>query len=140
VNARSDFYVQSNKQTEIFSDFLDDFAAHPLTGDIARVRNEQAIKQSVRNLVLTTYGERFFQPQIGSNVNSALFEFNDSITASDLDYHIRQTLENNESRVNVQQVNVKMLTDNYSIAVSIIFTIINTTNLQTIDIFLKRVR
>ena len=137
---RADRYTQVQKTPVVYSDFLDDFSAHPITGDIVTAKNEQSIKQSLRNLIMTDMGERFFQSHIGSNIRKSLFEMNDSITASDLKYHIQQTIQNNEPRVALIDVVVAFLPVQDSVNINIVFAIINTNNIQNLDILLKRVR
>ena len=88
MQTRSDFISQTYTQPDTFSDFLDDFTAHPVTGDIVRIKNENSIRQSVKNLVMTSMGERPFQSYIGSNVYNSLFEPNDFILAQTLKYKI----------------------------------------------------
>jgi phage baseplate assembly protein W len=66
------FTIKNNR--EYFSDFMANFDKNPVTGNLARVTNEDAIKQSLRNLVLTNRTERFYQPHIGSKVQSLLFD------------------------------------------------------------------
>jgi len=137
---RADKYTQKQKAPVIYSDFLDEFFAHPVTGDIVTAKNEQSIKQSLRNLINTDLGERFFQAQIGSNVRRSLFELNDSITAGDLKYHIQQTIQNNEPRVALIDVVVAFLPTQDSVHINIVFAIINTNNIQNLELLLKRVR
>lgn len=137
---RADYYSQTQKMPDIYSDFLDDFSSHPITGDIARLRNEQSVKQSLRNLVLTNYGERFFQPNIGCNVMRSLFEIIDLFTIHEIQYHVKQTIENSEPRVNLLQVIVTPNDVNNQITISIIFSLINSTAIQSLDLILKRVR
>ena len=137
---RVDFIVPNQTQPDLFSDFLDDFSPHPITGDIARLKNEQSIKQSLRNLILTNLGERLFQPDIGSNVNRVLFEPNDMIAQEDLQYHITQTITQNEPRVNLMQVIVSPNVLQDSVAVNIVYSIINTQQVQNLSLILKRVR
>lgn len=137
---RVDFIVPNQTKPDLFSDFLDDFSPHPITGDIARLRNEQSIKQSLRNLILTNLGERLFQPDIGSNVRYSLFEPNDAALINDLRYHIELTVQNNEPRVNLLQVNLASTPDEYSVSIDIVFTIINSQTPQNLSLILRRVR
>ena len=137
---RADRFTQTLKTPDLFSDFLNDFSAHPITGDIARIKNDQSIKQALRNLVFTDLGERLYQPTVGSNVRRSLFEFNDSVTAADLQYHIKQTIENNEPRVSLLNVTVTSLPVQDKISINIVFAIINTGTVQSLDLLLKRVR
>ena len=137
---RVDFIVPNQTQPDLFSDFLDDFSPHPITGDIARLKNEQSIKQSLRNLILTNLGERLFQPDIGSNVKYSLFEPNDTALINDLRYHIQITVQNNEPRVNLLQVNLTSAPDEYSVSIDIVFSIINSQVPQNLSLILRRVR
>jgi phage baseplate assembly protein W len=140
MSTRADQYTQL-KQTPIqYTDFFDKFFAHPVTGDVATIKNADSIKQSLKNLIYTNYGERFFQPGIGSNVYKSLFEPNDQFVQEDLQYHIRETIEQNEPRVNLIQVYVKSDFDTDQIAVNIVFSIINTSAVQNLNMILQRVR
>ena len=137
---RTDFISQTYNQPDLFSDFLDDFTAHPVTGDIVRIKNENSIKQSVKNLVLTSLGERPFQPFIGSNIYKSLFEPNDFILVDSIKFNIQNTLHNNEPRVSLVDVSVLPDADSHSISVNIVFIILNTQNVQSLNLILKRVR
>ena len=64
----------SRKGVTFFSDFFTDFSRHAQTGELNKKTNENAVKQSVRNLLLTNKGERLFQPTVGSNLKALLFE------------------------------------------------------------------
>jgi phage baseplate assembly protein W len=138
--SRSDRFTQTQNALNLYSDFLNDFTAHPITGDISRVINEQSVKQSLRNLILTNYGERLFQPTVGSNVLGSLFEFNDLTTASDLKFYISETIQNNEPRVSLQAVNVTETPDSNYVNIDILFSIINSQTIQTLNVIIKRVR
>ena len=137
---RTDFISQTYSQPDLFSDFLDDFSPHPITGDIVRIKNENSIKQSVKNLVLTSLGERPFQPFVGSSIYTSLFEPNDFILADSIRFNIENTLTNNEPRVKLVDVSLLQDPDNNSISVNIVFVILNTQNVQTLNLILKRVR
>lgn len=140
MTTRSDRITQSQKIPELFSDFLSDFTAHPISGDLARLKNDQAIRQSLKNLILTRYGERLFQPQIGSNIHNALFEFGDITSEEDLKYHITKTIEQNEPRVSLLNLDINSEQDNGRFNVLITFLIINSNTISNIDLILKRIR
>ena len=82
-----------------FKDISLSFKAHPITKDIGALRNEDAIKKSVRNIVQTIPRERFFNSILGSDVVSSLFDFVDYGTASNIERQIRTTILNFEPRV-----------------------------------------
>jgi len=137
---RADLITQSSKQPDLFSDFLDDFSPHPLTGDIVRVRNENSIRQSVKNIILTNIGERLFQPFIGSNINLALFEPNDQVLVNELMYHIQTAISNYEPRVAINNIALLPATDNNDVSLNIVYTIINSQTPQSLGLILRRTR
>ena len=83
------------------------FQVNPLTDDLIAIKNQTAISRSIRNLVLTTPGERFFNNGLGSQVNNLLFENIDDLTASSVKSEIENTLENYEPRIKLEDVSVK---------------------------------
>ena len=100
------------------------FNAHPVTKDITVLRNENAIKRSVRNLVQTIPTERFFNSILGSQVRDSLFGFVDFGTASVIEREIITTIENFEPRVDNLQVNVDPRPDTNEFEVNVLFDII----------------
>ena len=107
-----------------FKDINLSFNAHPVTKDITVLKNENAIKRSVRNIVNTIPRERFFNPELGSDVRSSLFNFVDYGTASVIQKQIQIAIENFEPRVDNLQVNVFPRPDSNEFEVNIIFDII----------------
>jgi phage baseplate assembly protein W len=140
MSTRADNYTQTQRMPDLFSDFLVDLTPHPITKDVARAKNDAAIKRSVRNLVLTNVTERLFQPAIGGNINKVLFEPNDIIASEELKYQISEVIRNNEPRVSLIQVQTVFNPNGNDISVSIIFAIINSQVIQTVDLILRRVR
>ena len=130
--------VQRTKPVEYFSDFLNNMDVHPVNKSLGRVINEEAVKQSLKNLILTNSGERLFQPTIGSDVYKSLFEPNDIITAENITYHITSTIKYNEPRVIL--LNVIVNPDNYSFYVNIVFSLINNPRTINLNLILRRVR
>ena len=111
-----------------FKDISLSFKRHPVTNDIGVLKNADAIKRSVRNLVQTIPNERFFNSTIGSDVRGLLFEnapgFVDFGTASIIEKQIQTTIENYESRVDNLEVNVDPRPDQNEYEVVIIFDIV----------------
>jgi phage baseplate assembly protein W len=128
------------KKDIFFSDFLNNFNSHPNGGNLVRITNEDSVKQSIKNLVLTNYKERLFQPNIGGNVRASLFELIDSIGADFLKDSIKQTIKNNESRIRQIEVDVKPYPELNQYNVTIQFSINNSITVSTVDLILKRVR
>lgn len=107
-----------------FKDINLSFNAHPVTKDITVLKNENAIKRSVRNIVNTMPRERFFNPTLGSDVRSSLFNFVDYGTSSVIQKQIQIAIENFEPRVDNLQVNVFPRPDSNEFEVNVIFDII----------------
>ena len=107
-----------------FKDINLSFNAHPVTKDITVLKNENAIKRSVRNIVNTIPRERFFNPTLGSDVGSSLFNFVDYGTASVIQKQIQIAIENFEPRVDNLQINVFPRPDSNEFEVNVIFDII----------------
>jgi hypothetical protein len=89
-----------------FKDIGSAFQINPLSNDLLAIKNETAIARSVRNLIFTLQGERFFNPDLGSRVSRALFENIDRISASIIEDEIRNTIDNFEPRVRLIDVSV----------------------------------
>ena len=123
-----------------FSDFNLDFTAHPVTGDITKKLNENAIAQSIRDLLLTAHYERPFKPDLGSNLKKFLFEPIDNVTTSLIQDAIFQTLTNYEPRVVIQSVVAAPNYEEDRYDVTVTFFVRNTIEPLSITFFLQRVR
>jgi len=100
------------------------FQVNPLTDDLIAIKNQTAISRSIRNLVLTAPGERFFNNEVGSRVNELLFETVDDITAASIKSEIENTIQNYEPRVRLDEVKTEPNFDNHSFDVTITYTIV----------------
>ncbi len=107
-----------------FLDISSSFQVNPLNFDLISLKNETAIARSVRNLVLTTPGEKFFNENIGSRISQSLFENIDEINASIIKDEIVNTIRNYEPRVELIEVFVSPDYDNYTFNVTIQYTIV----------------
>ena len=108
-----------------FKDINLSFSPHPVTKDLTVLRNENAIKRSVRNIVQTIPTERFFNSILGSDVRGLLFDnFVDFGTASVIEDQIKIAIENFEPRVDNLQVNVNPKPDDNEFEVNVLFDII----------------
>ena len=107
-----------------FKDISMSFQVNPLTDDLIAIKNQTAIARSLRNLVLTSPGERFFNNGIGSRVNELLFETIDDITASSIKSEIETTIQNYEPRVKLLKTIVSANPDSYEFDVNITYEII----------------
>ena len=107
-----------------FKDISMSFEVNPITNDLIGVKNDTAISRSIRNLVLTTPGERFFNEDLGSGVSELLFDNIDDISAAIIRDEIEQTIIRFEPRVKLQDVKVKGDYDNNEFNVTISYEII----------------
>jgi hypothetical protein len=107
-----------------FKDISLSFDPHPVTKDLPILKNQSAIIRSIRNLVETIPNERFFNPSLGSDVRSSLFEFVDFATASVVRDQIINTISNYEPRVSGVDVEVEPRPDSNEFEVTVIFDII----------------
>jgi phage baseplate assembly protein W len=111
------------KISRSFKDISLSFEPHPVTKDLPILKNENAIKRSVRNLVETMFTERFFNSLIGTGVRSSLFEFVDYGSASSVESQIIATLNNYEPRIENVRVEVLPSPDDNRFEVTIVFDI-----------------
>ena len=98
--------MPTQRVSKSFKDISMSFKYNPLSGDLISLSNENAIARAVRNIVLTTPGEKFFDPDFGSSVSEILFENVDDITAISIEDEIKNCLANYEPRVELIDVNV----------------------------------
>jgi len=123
-----------------FRDLDLNFTIHPVKKDINTYKNEYAVINSIKNLVLTNHYERPFQPEIGSNIRRLLFENVDSVTAAQIEREITEVIGNFEPRAEVSQVIVVPAPDENTYKVTLEFFVINSTAPITINFFLERIR
>ena len=107
-----------------FKDISMSFEVNPINADIIGVKNDTAIARSVRNLVLTTPGERFFNEDLGSGVSKVLFDIVDDISSAVIKDEIEETIIRFEPRVKLTDVKVKPDYDNNEFNVTITYDII----------------
>lgn len=129
-----------SKNSRTFTDLDLNFIANPMTGDVSSKYDSNAIKQSIKNLILTKNYEKPFHPEIGSQVNSLLFEPYTPLTKGMLEQAVRNTIINFEPRVLLQDVRVSLSNDDQTAFITIIFTIINTAEPIKLDVALSRTR
>jgi len=125
---------------KIYSDIDLTFNRQPGKGDVALRYDEQAVIASVRNLLLTNFYERPFQPELGSNINALLFENITPITASIIETEIQNVLQNFEPRATISQITVQALEDKNAFFASVTFFIGNNTSPTAVNLLLQRDR
>lgn len=132
-------------RTEDYKDLDLDFLAHPTTGDIVKKTGADAIKRSVRNLILSNFYERPFRSYIGSNAQKILFDNINPFTAQFLKDAIRDVITNFEPRVKFYDdenrgILVQVDPDNNGYIVKLSFIVVNRGEPLVISMFLKRLR
>ena len=99
--------MPAQRVSKSFKDISMSFKFNPLSGDLITLKNENAIAKAVRNIILTSPGEKFFDPDFGSSVSEIMFENVDDITAVSIEDEIKSCLDNYEPRVEIINVNVE---------------------------------
>lgn len=130
----------ATRNTRTFSDLDLNFLKNPVTRDVSRKYDENAIKQSIKNLVMTNHYERPFHPEIGSSVMGLLFENESPMLQVTLQRAIIYTIENFEPRVRLLGVDVNFRPDSNAVDVTVNFTIVNTEKPLAVDFTLRRTR
>lgn len=120
-----------------FRDLITSFTVHPSTRDVSSVKNQEAIKQSVKNLILTQPGEKFYNPDFGSRVSQLLFEPLDPFTVTELEEDIINTIRQYDDRIIVENVNVDPDYDQYYLQVDIEYTIVGEPLIETVSFILE---
>lgn len=129
-----------SRNTRQYSDFSLLFTTHPVTGDIVKTTNEEAIKASIRNLIQTRHYERPFHPEIGCQVHAMLFENLTSVTKAVMKQTIIDVIKKFEPRATVLDVLLNNDSDNNNLNVSITFKINNASTPTTLTTAITRVR
>ena len=126
-------------QRKPYSD-LDVSLARDVTNDIAPLKDIEAVKAAVKNLVLTSFGERPFQPNLGSAIKSLLFEPADRISIAILRKSIVDVLRKNEPRIDSITIEVKDESENNRYVIDLGFRVISLNQEVDISFYLQRVR
>ena len=98
--------MPAQRVSKAFKDVSMSFKFNPLSGDLIALKNENAIARSVRNIVLTTPGEKIHDPDFGSNISDILFENVDEVSATNIKEEIQNSLKNYEPRIELLEVMV----------------------------------
>ena len=107
-----------------FKDISLSFARHPVTNDVIALKNEDAIKKSVVNLVITRLGERFFNDLLGTSVENSMFELQNSGISSFLQEEITSLLNNFEPRIKLRTVFIDEPADTNDLNINISYDIV----------------
>jgi phage baseplate assembly protein W len=124
----------------LYSDLFTNLDINPVSKDVAKKNNENAIRQSIRNLLLTDTGERPFQPRLGGNIKAMLFSNMTPQTVISVREQIRETILEHEPRANLIDVVVNPDFGNNAVNVTVVFNVINRQEPVTLDVIITRVR
>lgn len=138
--SRADKLTSVHKKELIYSDFLVNFDKHPMNGSLARVTNEDSVRQSINSLLQTDMFERPYQPTIGSKLHSILFDPMDEMSASLLKRTIEDTIRLHEPRARLHNVNVSPIEERNEYNINILFSLVNSANIIQMDLIIKRNR
>jgi phage baseplate assembly protein W len=132
--------IQTTRSPFRYSDFDNNLSVHPFKQDIDLLTDTDAIKNSIKNIVLTDPQERMFNPFFGAGVNAMLFENITEETAHTLQIQIVGAIENFEPRAKLHGVYVTPNSDENQLDVKIVFSTINNPTPTTLDLILTRIR
>ena len=125
----------------VFSDVNVSFTPHPVTGKLPVLKNADAVKRAVRNLILTNFGERPYEPLYGGNVRAMLFENTDDPLLQDqLRRQIEGAIKNYERRAKVDRVVVDVKPDSNALIIKIRFMVFNERFPVDLEVAIERVR
>lgn len=136
--ARQDY--QTTKNDVRYSDIFINLNVNPGNNQLARHTNENAVRRSIKNLILTSRYERLYQPDVYCKIKKALFEPMGPIIASTIKTLIEEVIKNHEKRANLLEVVVKPDYDQNAYYVSVMFSMINISEPVQLDISLQRSR
>lgn len=128
------------QNTRLFRDISLVFAAHPMTNDVVTKIDAAAVKQSIRNLVMTMNYERPFHPEKGCQIYGMLFENITSTTLNVAKQSIVDVITQYEPRANLVDVVIEDALSNNAINISIYFTLLNIDVVESVPVFIDRLR
>ena len=137
---RADRFSPNQKKKVLYKDFFSTVMFNNDTKDVDVIENEDAVKQSILNILLTNRGERHFNTNFGSDINLLLFENITPQTTTSLIKVIQTAIENYEPRAVLLDVTAAPLEEQNAYSVTIVFKVINKTEPITVDFILNRVR
>lgn len=132
--------IQTQRSTARYKDFYTNLDSHPVRKDLFVLTDADAVKNSIKNLIFTNFGERFFKPNLGCGIKRTLFENIAPETTAIVQDSVVNTIRNYEPRVDYLNVNVGAIPDDHSFVLTITFSLKNNPNLQTFKFLLTRIR
>lgn len=133
-------FTPKTKKVTIYQDFKKDLEISPLSSDLTVHKDEDSVKESIKNLILTDRGERLMQPNLGGNITAMLFENITPAVIKLIEDNIRTTINLYEPRAELQNVAVTSNIDDNTVRVKITFYVKNVEQPIDMDVFLERTR
>ena len=131
---------KSKKSVRTYKDLDLDFTRHPVTNDVVKIEDVDAVKRSVRNLINTNFYERPFHPELGCGVRELLFENYTPLTGIFIRRKVQEVLDNYEPRARVSGIAVNEQPDRNAIDVQVNFYVLNLPNPVSVTTTLHRIR
>lgn len=128
------------KKLNLYSDFRKDLLISPVSKDLALLKDEEAIKQSLRNLILTDPGERLMQPRLGAGIRELLFENITPGTLKLIERRVESTIESYEPRVDLIDISASSNFDDNAVQIKVRFYVRNVEAALQLDVILERIR
>lgn len=136
----AELYTARTKKITIYQDFKKNLEKSPVSNDLTVFKDEDAVKESIKNLILTNRGERLMQPNLGGDIQAMLFENITPSVITLIEDKVRDTIEINEPRAELIDVIVSSNIDDNQVNVRIVFYIKNVEQPISLDVFLERTR
>jgi len=140
IITKASYYSPRSKADVLYFDMRNSFDRHPNLKDVDGFGNEDAVSQSIKNLLFTNPGERLFQPDLGSDINRTLFENISAETESLIRTYVETTIKNYEPRADLIEVIVTAIPEMNTYSVTIVFGVVNRTDPVVLELLLSRVR
>lgn len=131
---------RTRKIESVYSDFHKDLTVNPFSSDLSLKKDEEAVKEALKNIIFMDKGEKLFQPTFGGNIKAMLFELNTPVTLKLIQEQIKTTINNYEPRVELIDVEIYSLIDNNSVVIKIIYALRNREEPLQVEFILERVR
>lgn len=133
-------FTAKTKRINLYQDFKKNLEKSPVSGDLTLNKDEESVKESIKNLILTDRGERLMQPQLGGDINALLFENITPAVLLLIKNQVTTTIELYEPRAEIIDVVVTSNIDDNTVKVKIVFYITNVQQPIQLDVFLERTR
>ena len=133
-------FTPRTKKLDLYSDLRKDLAISPLSSDLTVLKNDDAVKDALKNLLLTDRGERLMQPNLGGNIRALLFENLTPAVLQMIKTQIEETVKLYEPRAELIDVTVAADMDSSNVSAKITFYVRNQEQPITLDVILERTR